>query len=68
AMEKIKEEQKRRTHERKNSGQSLQVLSEPKRADKQPVALTEAESAAADDTINTEKGASADDIRSGQYQ
>lgn len=65
AMEKINEEQKKRAHERKNSGKSLQVLSEPKRAS----AASEAEIAAAqadsgkaaevandDDHTNTEQG------------
>lgn len=67
AMEKINEEQKRRSHERKNSGKSLQVLSEPKRTEK-PIAVAAEESAAAEESSNIEKGASADDIRSGQYQ
>ncbi len=56
AMEKINEEQKKRAHERKNSGKSLQVLSEAEIAAAQADSGKAAEVANDDDHTNTEQG------------
>lgn len=71
AMDKIAEEQKRRTRERKHSGNSLQTQHGV--AEAEDASLAEEGTAAADDAKSVSaqaqtKGDSTDDLRSGQHQ